>query len=822
MNHWASTPVPQRKHLSREDFAGTYGADPADLKRIADFASKAGLTVLESSPARRTVVLSGTAAQMSAAFGVTLSMYKSPDQEYRGREGFLYIPSELTSVVEGVFGLDNRRMARRMARRTGATSAITPLNPLQVAKLYDFPTSPNASGQTIALLELGGGYNPSDISAYFTSDLGVGPGYSTPALIAIGMDGQTNGSDPTILDWIEVALDISVAGAVAQGANIAVYFAPFTEQGWVDIVTTAVQDVTAMPPGWAMPSAISISWGWAELEIAASPWSQAGIEALSATFQEAASLGVTVFVASGDNGSNCLIGDGKAHCNYPSSDPWVTCCGGTTIENVSGSSFTEITWNDNLVTGGGISDVFPLPAWQVGKGIPPSVNPGGRIGRGIPDIAGYANGYRIVLNGAAVQDVVGTSEVAPLYAGLIAMVNSANGFPAGYLNPTLYNSGRSAIVNIDDGGSNAVRPAPGYTAVKGWNGCTGLGRVNGNALLTAIQNRGTGFGDALDISATSWGPDRLDVFVKGTDNALWHQFSNGGGWSGWESAGGVLASAPAAVSWGPDRLDILAVGTDSGLWHQAWNGSAWVGWENLGGGLDSGPCVVSWGPNRLDVFVVGTDRALWHKYWNGDGTVWSEWESLGGPLSSQPCAVSWGPNRLDVFARGTERELWHQFWNGTAWSGWQNVGGVFWGEPSCVSWGPNRLDVFVRGPLNSVWHTYGNGDAAFAPWENLAGTIAGVPVPVSWGPNRIDVFATDQEQTVWHLYWNGAAWSEWEDLGGAPLYAPCSVSRGANLLDVFAKGADDALRHNFWTGSAWSGWQDLGGVIAAVAMAESA
>jgi hypothetical protein len=818
MNYWASIPVRDRKYLSRDEFTSQYGADPADLNRVADFAKAAGLTVTESSAARRTVVLSGTVAQIGAAFGVTLGKYKSADQEYRGREGFISVPAELKDVVEGVFGLDNRRMAHRASNGT-AGGTITPLNPVQVAKLYDFPTS-SASGQTIGLLEFGGGYLASDITSYFTTNKGIGPGYKTPALTPISVDGVTNSPDGSG-ESAEVTLDISVAGAVAQGANIAVYFAPFTEQGWVDIVTTAVQDVAKMPAGWAMPSVISISWAWTEFESFSGgvDWTQAAMDAVSATFQEAASMGITVFAASGDNGSNCQIGDGKAHCYYPASDPWITCCGGTTIENVSGSSFTEITWNDNGVTGGGISDAFPLPGWQYGKGIPVSVNPGGRVGRGIPDISGYANGYTIVLNGVSSPGWWGTSETAPLYAGLTAVINASNGFHAGYLNPILYNVGSSVITNIDDGGSNAVAPAPGYKAVKGWNACTGLGRANGQALLTALKSRGTEFGDVFNISAAAWGPNRLDIFVKGTDDAMYHRYWNGSAWGGYDDLGGVLISAPAAVSWGPNRLDIFAVGTDSAMYHRYWTGTAWGGWESLGGEIDSTPCAVSWGPNRLDIFALGTDRALWHKYWTG--SAWGGWESLGGALTSPPRAVSWGPNRLDIFARGTDGAMWHKYWTGSAWGGWESLGGVIVGQPNPVSWGPNRLDIFAQGTDNAMYHRYWTG-SAWGGWENLGGSIIDVPVPVCWGPNRIDVFALGTDRAVWHQAWNGSAWSGWQSLGGVLTSAPCPVSWGANRLDIFAKGTDDALYHYYWTGAAWGGWEDLGGVIAAVGRSGSA
>ena len=121
-----------------------------------------------------------------------------------------------------------------------------------------------------------------------------------------------------------------------------------------------------------------------------------------------------------------------------------------------------------------------------------------------------------------------------------------------------------------------------------------------------------------DPTVSSWGDNRLDVFVKGTDNALWHKWWDGASWSsGWENLGGVLTSSPGAVSWGNNRIDVFVKGTDNALWHKWWDGASWSNWESLGGVLTSAPTVSSWGDNRLDVFVKGTDNALWHKWWNG-------------------------------------------------------------------------------------------------------------------------------------------------------------------------------------------------------------
>ena len=507
MEHWSKTQPGQRKFISREDFASQYGAAQEDLDKVAGFATANGLMVGTASIPRRTVEVTGTVAQVSKAFAVQLGLYKSATETYRGREGAVHIPADLDGIVEGIFGLDNRRMARRhgtvdtipatiRGNAQGTAQGGVSLNPIQVAGLYDFPKMPKAATQTIALLEFSDnisglcGYLPSDITAYFTTNLGIGPGPIPPVLTSVVVDGAAN--SPGGPNCGEVALDIAVAGAVAQGAKIAVYFAPFTEKGWVDILSTVLHDTTNAP------TVLSISWAWTELESfnGELAWTTQAIDAVSSMFREAAFMGMTVLAASGDNGSNCQIGDKNAHVYYPSSDPWVTSCGGTSIQNVSGSAFSEVTWNDNGVTGGGISDVFDLPLWQTAANIPLSVNANRRKGRGIPDIAGYANGYTIVLQGASSPGWWGTSETAPLYAGLVAVINACLGKPVGYLNPTLYQiarePGQTVFREINDGGSNAVSPAPGYKTGPGWNACTGWGSVNGAALMAALlQPNGT-------------------------------------------------------------------------------------------------------------------------------------------------------------------------------------------------------------------------------------------------------------------------------------------------------------------------------------------
>ena len=350
------------------------------------FAHEHGLDVVEVSPAQRRLVLSGTVAAFSKAFGVSLARYKHPRGTYRGRTGPVRVPEDLSPIIEGVFGLDNRPQAKPHMRVYGGKKrAVRPraggisYTPPQIAELYDFQTGINGQGQCIGIIELGGGYRSSNLTTYF-QNLGI----PMPVVTARSVDGGHNQptGDPNGPDG-EVMLDIEVAGAVAPGAKIVVYFAPNTDAGFLDAVSTAIHDTLNKP------SAVSISWGSAE-----SDWTNQAMQAMDQAFQDAASLGVTICCAAGDNGSTDGVNDGLLHVDFPASSPYAHACGGTRLEG-SGSMITnEIVWNEGVsggATGGGISDVFDLPKWQANANIPPLANPGGRIGRGVPDVAGDAD-----------------------------------------------------------------------------------------------------------------------------------------------------------------------------------------------------------------------------------------------------------------------------------------------------------------------------------------------------------------------------------------------------------------------------------------------
>ena len=191
----------------------------------------------------------------------------------------------------------------------------------------------------------------------------------------------------------------------------------------------------------------------------------------------------------------------------------------------------------------------------------------------------------------------------------------------------------------------------------------------------------------------------------GSSNGCWVK-SAPALWSNWEGLGGVLTSAPTVASWGTNRLDVFVRGTDNAMHHKWWDGSRWNNWESLGGVLKDAPGCTSWGTNRIDCFVRGTDDQLWHKWW--DGSHWQAWEGLGGVLTSAPTVASWGANRLDVFVRGTDNAMHHKSWDGSRWNDWESLGGVLKDAPGCESWGINRIDCFVRGTDDQLWHKWWN------------------------------------------------------------------------------------------------------------------
>jgi kumamolisin len=461
------------RHLTHAEFAAQHGADPAHLEQIRKFAQEHNLQLLERGDEiqRRSVILAGTAANMEKAFSVELRDYEHPEGTYRGRVGAVQVPEEYANAIQGVFGLDDRPVAKPHYRNHtergafGVRASGSSYSPAQVAQAYGFPSG-SASGQTIGIIELGGGYRPADLKTYF-HNLGL----QNPNIKSVSVDhGKNRPSTSGSADG-EVMLDIEVAAAVAQGANIVVYFTPNTDRGFQDAISTAIHDQLNKP------SVISISWGGPE-----STWTQAAMESMDQIAEEAAALGISITVASGDSGSSDGVNDNANHVDFPASSPNVLACGGTNLIAHGNTISSETVWNDGAqggASGGGYSTQFPRPAWQAAVVT--------QANRGVPDVAGDADpetGYNVRVDGKNIV-VGGTSAVAPLWAGLIALLNAKLNTRLGFVNPQLYAINQSAGFHDITQGNNGAFPAR-----PGWDACTGLGSPDAAGLLDALQTSG--------------------------------------------------------------------------------------------------------------------------------------------------------------------------------------------------------------------------------------------------------------------------------------------------------------------------------------------
>ena len=717
--------------LSREDFARIHGAAQADLDAVADFARDHGLAIVESSIPRRTVVVSGTVEQMNQAFGVELEQHQSPGQSYRSFRGNVHVPESRAGLIEAVFGLDNRQIARPAAIRAEAAPATPALTPPEVAKLYNFPTPPTATGQTIGIVEFGGGYKLSDIQAFFN-----GLSLPTPVLTDVGVDGATN--SPGQSADTENLLDIDVAGSVAPGAKIVMYYAPNNEQGFIDVITTAIHDATNKP------SALSISWLWGEPS-----W----ITTLSPIFQEAYALGVTVLAATGDNGSGTPP---NAGVNYPASDPWVTACGGTTIENVSGATFTEVAWTGS---GGGVSAVFPLPSFQSWANVPHSANPGGHVGRGLPDVAGNADpnsGYWLVQNGSPTGLWGGTSAVCPLYAGLVALLNANLGEPAGYLNYNLYAFEGPYVYRDITSGNNGA-----YSAGPGWDACTGWGSINGTALLTAL--RGVGLPPALAVfNGTlymAWKGMELD------DRIFWSTF-NGTSWAPQKLLAGVgTSSGPAlAVFQGKLYMAWKGLGDDQRIWWSAFNGASWSAQQVIPGvGTSTGPRLAVYN-NLLYAAWKGEfdDPGIWWSSFNG--TAWATQKEVSGVGTSVGPALAVFQNALYAAWKGEfgDQGIWWSSFNGAPWGPQKEVPGVASTEGPSLAVFQNALYAAWKGEFGDqgIWWSTFNG-TAWAPQKEISGVASSLGPSLAAFNNALYAVWKGEfgDQRIWWSKFNGATWS---------------------------------------------------------------
>ena len=514
----------ERKYLGDDDFNAVYGADPADLDKVATWAEQHKLTVVNRSIPKRQLQVEGTIGDVSAAFGVELKEYEhSKLGHYRGREGQIYVPEDLLDIVTGVFGLDTRPLGRsrrkrghvspvpwetlkslpagqakgRAARTSAHLSNPFPgtFFPPVAAQLYNYPADLDGTGENIAIFafngppstEPRGGYKLPALKTYFEKVLGG----TTPSITDVVVQGPGNdpGPDSTSSDnngdsTGEVMLDMCVVGSVAPGAKIFMYFTEFTSQGWVDALHDAITDANQI-------SVISISYGNPEQD-PRSAWTPMGLRVVNHAFQAAMAKGITICCASGDDGSSDGAARG-AEVDFPASSPFVLGVGGTNLVASSSSPpqiASETVWNELTqqegAGGGGISAVFSKPTYQDGVNVPPSVNPPHTIGRGVPDVCAVADPVTGVvvmsIDGQHLEPIGGTSAATPLWAALIARLNQGLNARCGFLNQVMYTKFPTGVLRDITSGNNGA-----YSAGTGWDACTGLGSPEGQKLLKALS-----------------------------------------------------------------------------------------------------------------------------------------------------------------------------------------------------------------------------------------------------------------------------------------------------------------------------------------------
>ena len=490
-----------KKAMTRDQFAAKYGADRSDANRIAKVLQGYGLKIEETSLLTRSMRVSGSAAAMERAFKPNLGVYRDPEQgEFRGREGALQIPAQLDGLLKGVHGLDDRRVARRRAEGNHAKSVpgLTALSCADLENRYSFPPG-MAAGQQIGIAEFGGAYLENDLNS-FCQKMGrpvpevkiVPVGYAPPTAQQIERMPQQQ-QESVLEDSTEVMMDIQIVAGLCPASQVYVYFAPFNQKGWVDLLNKVMDEKVARPV------ALSVSWGLAE---DAPDWSGAALAAINNRLQAMALLGITTCVSAGDDGSGDEETDGRTHVDFPGSSPFVLSVGGTMLSK-TGRKVSEVTWweapghrtgNGGGSTGGGVSEVFSRPEWQ--KVHIKSLNGELFDGRVVPDIAALAGPpfYDLVFLGKDAPNG-GTSASAPLWAALIARLNAV--WPTvkrqRFITPLLYQvtsngqaKGLSGCTDVSSGQNASHPPRVGYDARKGYDAVSGWGAPNGAKLLTIL------------------------------------------------------------------------------------------------------------------------------------------------------------------------------------------------------------------------------------------------------------------------------------------------------------------------------------------------
>jgi subtilase family serine protease len=469
-----------RHYLTPGEFTERFGPTVEDYQRVIDFAESHGLTVTATHPNRLIVDVNASVAAVEKALHVTMRSYQHPVE---ARE--FYAPDTEPFLDQAVpilhiSGLDNYALPqpRSRVKPLDAMYNVSPQTGSGPSGTYrgnDFRAayapgvSLTGSGQAIGMLEFDG-YNATDIAAYVSQ-----AGLPTVLLQNVLIDGYSGAAGS---GQSEVCLDVEIAIAMAPGlSKVIVYEAP-NSSPWEDILSRMANDNAAKQ--------LSCSWGGGPADSTAEQ-----------IFKQMATQGQSFFNATGDSDAYTGV------IPFPSDSPNIIQVGGTTLSTLTagGAWSSETTWNWGLSGGhytgssGGISTVYGIPSWQ--QGVVTSANQGSSAFRNFPDVALTADNVYVVYKGGHTGNFGGTSCAAPLWAAFTALVNqqaAANGQASvGFLNPALYAIGKGNGFNSDfhdvTTGNNITSKSAGkFSAVTGYDLCTGWGTPKGASMIAALAS----------------------------------------------------------------------------------------------------------------------------------------------------------------------------------------------------------------------------------------------------------------------------------------------------------------------------------------------
>ncbi len=473
-------------YLTPAEFGDRFGADAASYEAVRQWGLSHGLTVSAATSARSSVTFGGTAGQFAVLFGTHFAAFATPDGHGRVMTDAPTLPAGIAGKVEGVIGLEDAGRIAMMARPArnpvvNVGTGIKGYAPSDIRTAYDIPAQKNAAQTEVIALFEQGGYPTSDLTTYIKQ-------YKLPSvpvkLVAVN-------KSPTGANGATLEVDLDLEAAIGMNPalkQILLYIDSYNndsfQTGLLDSLTQIAQDNLA--------TVVSISYGQDENQ-----QGEPAIKAEGKAFTQLVAQGISVFASSGDDGAGGREGSGL-NAPDPGSQPELTSVGGTALTVTSKENWSsEIVWNDAYgATGGGVSEYWPIPAYQLVKGKSVAVaNGGSSTMRNVPDIASDAaviTPYSVYCASAGGWiGVGGTSFSSPTWAAMITIVNSdrVNSGLArtGFLNPLIYKLGvkEKKFHDIVSGNNGD----PGYTAGKGYDNDTGFGSIDLGKLLPQLTRK---------------------------------------------------------------------------------------------------------------------------------------------------------------------------------------------------------------------------------------------------------------------------------------------------------------------------------------------